>query len=135
MDGPLVFILTFLAWFVPLSIIASGYIRIIYSVKSNLFSPRQDNVISAEVDRARRVRSNANFSRKISMNNTYNYSYVKTIINLFSDKKLLTSNFLSVLFLDFNNHVLLQSTLFSLLCRLFSLICIWYNWSNTCTPD
>ena len=135
MDGPLVFILTFLAWFVPLSIIASGYIRIIYSVKSNLFSPTQDNVISAEVDRARRVRSNANFSRKISMNNTYNYSYVKTIINLFSDKKLLTSNFLSVLFLDFNNHVLLQSTLFSLLCRLFSLICIWYNWSNTCTPD
>ena len=124
MDGPLVFILTFLAWFVPLSIIASGYIRIIYSVKSNLFSPTQDNVISAEVDRARRVRSNANFSRKISMNNTYNYSYVKTIINLFSDKKLLTSNFLSVLFLDFNNHVLLQSTLFSLLCRLFSLICI-----------
>ena len=56
MDWPLVFILTFLAWFVPLSIIASGYIRIIYSVKSNLFSPRQDNVISAEVDRARRVR-------------------------------------------------------------------------------
>ena len=56
MDGPLVIILTLLAWFVPLSIIASGYIRIIYSVKSNLFSPRQDNVISAEVDRARRVR-------------------------------------------------------------------------------
>ena len=56
MDRPLVFILTFLAWFVPLSIIASGYIRIIYSVKSNLFSPRQDNVISAEIDRARRVR-------------------------------------------------------------------------------
>jgi len=50
-----VIILTLLAWFVPLSIIASGYIRIIYSVKSNLFSPRQDNVISAEVDRARRI--------------------------------------------------------------------------------
>ena len=49
MDGPLVFILTLLAWFAPLSIIASGYIRIIYSVKSNLFSPRQDNVISAEI--------------------------------------------------------------------------------------
>ena len=56
MDGTLVFILTLLAWFAPLSIIAPGYIRIIYSVKSNLFSPRQDNVISAEVDRARRVR-------------------------------------------------------------------------------
>ena len=67
MDGPLVFILTFLAWFVPLSIIASGYIRIIYSVKSNLFSPRQDNVISAEVDRARRVRELSFFMYRIEI--------------------------------------------------------------------